>query len=175
MVKPEKREEARELRAQGVSVGKIAHVLSVSKSSVSLWVRDIVLTDEQKQELYVSMCTQPKHTEEEIEKMSAALKEKWEDPEYRERAVTGRRNLADRTRRLLVHPITGYKYYNISDKQVKEHRIVAESIIGRPLTSDEVVHHIDRNRQNNHPSNLRVMTQSEHMALHYQQGDLSRR
>lgn len=47
-MKYEKREEARRLRGEkGLSLKEISEVLSVSKSSVSLWVRDIKLTDEQ--------------------------------------------------------------------------------------------------------------------------------
>ena len=37
---------------------------------------------------------------------------------------------------------------------VLEHRLNMESHLGRRLHSDEVVHHIDRNKQNNHISNL---------------------
>lgn len=40
--------------------------------------------------------------------------------------------------------------------QVREHRIVMEAMIGRPLTRTEVVHHIDGNPANNSPSNLRL-------------------
>ena len=47
-----------------------------------------------------------------------------------------------------------------------EHRIVMESIIGRPLKFQDVVHHIDGNKHNNHPSNLMLVTRSEHMRLH---------
>ena len=47
-----------------------------------------------------------------------------------------------------------------------EHRLVAKAIVGRELLPDEVVHHIDGNPKNNNPSNLKVMTRSEHMSYH---------
>jgi predicted transcriptional regulator len=46
-MKSVQRNKARELRSQGWATGKIAKELGVSKSSVSLWVRDILLTKEQ--------------------------------------------------------------------------------------------------------------------------------
>lgn len=51
MVKREIREQARDLRRQGMSVGDIARTLSVSRGSVSVWVRDIELTEAQKEHL----------------------------------------------------------------------------------------------------------------------------
>lgn len=51
-MKPEEREAARRLRQeQGLSVNEICKRLGVAKSSVSVWVRDIQLTAEQKTEL----------------------------------------------------------------------------------------------------------------------------
>ncbi|PJF28433.1 MAG: hypothetical protein CUN53_00315 [Phototrophicales bacterium] len=47
MTKESERLKARQLRLQGYSVREIAAKLQVAKSSVSLWVRDIVLSHEQ--------------------------------------------------------------------------------------------------------------------------------
>lgn len=50
-MKLEVREQARQLRSEGMSVRVIAQTLRVSRGSVSVWVRDIELTEEQKIEL----------------------------------------------------------------------------------------------------------------------------
>lgn len=50
-MKTVERELARELRRQGHSLGEIREMLGVSKSSVSMWVRDIELTAEQMERL----------------------------------------------------------------------------------------------------------------------------
>ncbi len=48
-----------------------------------------------------------------------------------------------------------------------EHRVVAERILGRPLKTGEVVHHIDGNVRNNNPENLRIFaSQAEHAKFH---------
>ena len=48
-----------------------------------------------------------------------------------------------------------------------EHRVVAERMIGRKLKKNEVVHHIDLNKQNNEEKNLVVIpSNSEHSHLH---------
>lgn len=39
---------------------------------------------------------------------------------------------------------------------VYEHILVAEKKLGRQLAPGEVVHHIDEDRMNNHPDNLKV-------------------
>lgn len=48
------------------------------------------------------------------------------------------------------------------------HRIVAEVVMRRPLSKDEVVHHIDGDKHNNHPSNLAVLPdQAFHAKVHF--------
>ena len=50
-----------------------------------------------------------------------------------------------------------------------QHVVVMEEIIGRSLLPHECVHHKDENRSNNDPSNLELMTRSEHSRLHAKQ------
>ena len=47
-----------------------------------------------------------------------------------------------------------------------KHRKVAEECLGRTLTTDEIVHHIDGNPRNNTASNLIVISRSDHAKLH---------
>ena len=49
---------------------------------------------------------------------------------------------------------------------VREHILIMEAHLGRYLTSDEVVHHIDENKLNNDISNLQLMTKWEHKSYH---------
>jgi len=47
-----------------------------------------------------------------------------------------------------------------------QHVVIMEGIIGRRLKKGECVHHKDRNKSNNKPENLQLMTLSSHTALH---------
>jgi len=60
----------------------------------------------------------------------------------------------------------GYIRVWINGKRVLEHRYVMEQYLGRKLEKDEDVHHIDMVRDNNHISNLKLMTKSEHSTFH---------
>jgi hypothetical protein len=60
-----------------------------------------------------------------------------------------------------THPRAGFSNPPI---YVKEHRLIMEQHIGRYLTDQEVVHHIDKNKTNNSIENLLLFKDhSEHM------------
>lgn len=52
------------------------------------------------------------------------------------------------------------------DGDIAEHRLVMEAKIGRYLTKNEIVHHINEIRDDNRPENLMIMTPSEHTKHH---------
>lgn len=61
----------------------------------------------------------------------------------------------------------GYVRVTLPDgSRVREHVLLMEQHIGRPLDDHEVVHHRDGNRANNDLSNLELMSRSEHMRMH---------
>lgn len=52
--------------------------------------------------------------------------------------------------------------------EIAEHRLVIAQYIGRPLTANEDVHHIDGNRLNNSLLNLKLLSDGDHSRLHKQ-------
>ncbi len=54
-------------------------------------------------------------------------------------------------------------------------RLIMEQMLGRPLTSQEHVHHKDENTLNNTDANLLLMTKGEHIAEHNRRSESWRR
>lgn len=58
----------------------------------------------------------------------------------------------------------------INGKKEREHVVIAERALGRPLPEDAEVHHLDENKKNNLPSNLVICPSREyHFLLHRRQ------
>jgi len=95
--------------------------------------------------------------------MHAKRVRRYGDPNYLTPEQTRREN--NRAAQMASRPSS--QGYYVKFYRRHEHRVVAEQMLGRALVKGEIVHHIDGNRRNNDPSNLRIMTQSEHVKLHF--------
>jgi hypothetical protein len=101
-------------------------------------------------------------------KMSAARHAYWEaHPDRTEHAVkvsqAKRRRYDARPYYVTAHsPASPYR-------KRREHRLVMEGILGRSLTPDEVVHHVNHIKGDNRPENLVIMSRREHIGLHSRQ------
>lgn len=62
-----------------------------------------------------------------------------------------------------------------SDGYVMLHTIIVEQAIGRYLSNDEVVHHINHNREDNRIENLMLMTKREHISMHMKERHMMKR
>jgi len=61
----------------------------------------------------------------------------------------------------------GYTIFNGGGESRREHRIIAEKALGRPLPDKIVIHHVDEDRSNNNQSNLVICPDRKyHFLLH---------
>lgn len=155
------------LRKAGMSVCKIASELSVSKGSVSLWVKGIPQPEQFTKEYKARKKT------ERLDSIKAARekikREKYKIPKdkpiparpMKDRIISG-------DGRWMVPAPEGYggKKY-IGDRYVYEHRLIMEIKIGRLLNPGEVVHHINENKMDNRIGNLELKNHKDHCRQHY--------
>ncbi len=59
-----------------------------------------------------------------------------------------------------------YNYQVIDGKVIREHRRMMEEKIGRKLSSNEIVHHVNGVKSDNSPENLIVVSRAEHTKHH---------
>lgn len=64
---------------------------------------------------------------------------------------------------------TGYHVISVDSKKYLEHRYVMEQKLGRQLTDEEAIHHIDGDKLNNNVHNLQLMSYRDHQLLHWKQ------
>lgn len=128
-----------ELRLTGKSLNYIAKTLGVAKSSVSGWVRNVIIPEEFK-----------------IKKPEKPVKVK--------KPLKVRR--ISQSGHIMVKAPSEYGGKIYHGGWIYEHRYLMEKHLGRYLTSFEVVHHKDHNKMNNSIDNLEVLSGEEHSKIH---------
>ena len=80
----------------------------------------------------------------------------------------------EKLRQYRLNTGSGKGYAKLYGRHV--HRIVAEKKLGRALLPGEVVHHVDGNKRNNDPCNIRVFkSQREHAKYHVEMDEFNKK
>lgn len=87
--------------------------------------------------------------------------------EWKENIRKSKTRAAELTSKGVSDKTNGYSEFTRGENKGRcVHAVVMESSIGRRLLQDEVVHHVDGDKQNNDINNLELMSRSEHTRLH---------
>lgn len=107
------------------------------------------------------------HTKKQKSKQSEKMKKLWQNPEYRKSQIKAqtKNDLRKSHGRIFIympnHPFITWDGY------VRSSRLVAEKCLGRYLTREEVIHHIDENPLNDELENLYLFPNNgEHTIYH---------
>jgi predicted transcriptional regulator len=174
MKKEKEQKEAMNLRIKGFSVGSIARKLGVSKSSISLWVRNLPQPEKFTKEFKLKL-------RQEKEKKLSELRSKRNEEKYPSDekiflhvnsvqtngiGILNGRILSGDGRWMIPSPsyYLGKKY--IKNRYVYEHRLIMEEHLGRLLEINEVVYHLNGDKLDNRIENLQLMSRSKHTSEH---------
>lgn len=67
--------------------------------------------------------------------------------------------------------VSRYKAIRVNGIKIDEHRHIMQEYLGRKLTFNEIVHHIDGNSRNNSLDNLKLLSRTDHTKEHLYKGD----
>lgn len=79
-----------------------------------------------------------------------------------------------RAKRSYIHT-SGHVHVRVGSGYKFAHVLLAESVLGRPLTNLEVVHHINGDKRDNRNSNLLICDRKYHRELHHRMSLLYQR
>jgi hypothetical protein len=151
------RDEARRLRKLGKSLPEIVNELHTARTTVYGWIRDLAQPER---------LTIVSRNERRLERLRKLAQERALLADVRKEARKTRRIISGHGRWVIPTP-QGYKgSTQINGRYVYEHRYLMEQQLGRFLTKDEVVHHINGDPLDNSIENLKVLSKAVHAQQH---------
>lgn len=168
---------------ENLSVNEIAKIYGCNRDTVRLAMRRMgieprgkikkPLNDDLKSTLIILYVEQRLSTREigkilgrSHDYVSTKLKEIGVDVDDRITALQCDRNPCWKGGKTLANGYVEISSKAISPTRKKEHQLVMENFLGRELRKNEVVHHIDGNKQNNNINNLALMDITAHARMH---------
>lgn len=95
--------------------------------------------------------------------------------ETREKMAVAAQRRGARTAKGTSHKASGYVEITRGENKGRgEPVVIMERRLGRHIKPDEVVHHVDGDRSNNHEDNLALMTRKAHTRLHRREQQLGK-
>lgn len=158
------KDQARQLRSEGVSVCEIARRLGISKGTVSPLVANVRLTEEQRAALKVrTLSISPE------QRRLNGIKGGTRCQELHGSKII--KNLVFNTKAdpnvIRRHEDGNYVRLVLPGNiRISEHRYIMEQYLGRSLRTDEHVHHRNENGRDNRLENLELLTNVEHALRH---------
>ncbi|MFA5105307.1 MAG: HNH endonuclease [Candidatus Margulisiibacteriota bacterium] len=157
-----------EMYAQGASLGKLSVMINVPISTIRyrLHKMGVLRTLSEANKLSFALGRDrgigrkcPPRRPESLEKYRIAAQKRWKDKQVRGTRITSQ----------------GYVEFTTGEHKGKMvHRVLIENLLGRKLSTTEVVHHLNENKTDNRIENLKLINPSKHRLIHLQSLELER-
>ena len=137
------------------SIQKRARVLGVKKEPVRVWTKE--------EDDYILKAHNNGDT---LTKTAQSLKRNINETQNRAHklGIKSWQHIKEGKRTKEGYDVIAYRH---NKPTIMKHRRVVENILGRELRSDEIVHHIDADVNNNEPINLFLCNSREHALCHW--------
>ena len=171
MAVPDRAELERLYIGEQKPIHRIANQLNMSVGKIYKYLKEYDIKTRTQKETFTMKGR--KLSPEQCERISRMHKGKTLSPETKAKIAEGHKQggIGFKKKRADGYMAVYFPDHPKSTKEgyIMEHILVMEALLGRHLTDDECVHHINHQKNDNRKENLKLMTKSEHMRYHAKQ------